>query len=105
MTMKSIIQHINLFGKVSILLCRRYFYTYECRTSCNVSELMSPLPPSPGTGIRNHCFLPLVHFSLVSVTILKSVVLKAADISISEIRSVFSLPVLWSLKIMSRRQF
>ena len=49
----------------------------ECRT-----PLLSPSPPpSPRTGIRNHYFLPLGHFSLVSVTVLKSIVLKATEVS------------------------
>lgn len=63
----------------------------ECRT---LLMFLSPLPPFPRTGIRNHCFLPLGRFSLASLTILKSVALKVTEVSISGMRSVFSFHVL-----------
>lgn len=68
-------------------MCRRCLCTNECRTPLMVPSPRTP--PSPRTGVRNHYFLPLGHFSLVSVTILKSVVLKVTEVSSSQRRSVF----------------
>lgn len=86
MTMKSVILKSFL---VLPITAYKFIWTSKHAFICvyilmNAEPLLmfpSPPPPSPRTGIRNHYFLPLGHFSLVSATILKSGVLKVTEVS------------------------